>query len=163
MAAATPKEKADGIDSSFGEGPSFLYEGIELEVTGEAPRYVDLINTLLHEEWVRGNYSLNLEEVLDLANYSERIAGIAVYKPIFAPYLKREDERTEWLPRRGVLDKFSGSDSNGQPSGEYQTIKCTEEQIDELEKKVEEALVVGENHVNLSGLARLYRWEKHEI
>ena len=157
LGAAIRKKKVNELDTSYDEGPSFFYSGIELEITGDASQQLELVNQLLKEEWVSNTYALNFDDVLDLANYSERISGIGVYKPIFAPYLKREgEERPEWITGgEEFLVNVQNLGSDGKPSGDYQTVKFTKEQMDELEEKFDEAKVTGDDHVKISGVEQL--------
>ncbi|MGQ0511535.1 MAG: SNF2-related protein [Betaproteobacteria bacterium] len=86
------------------ERQMFPWEEFDLDLDGESSRHLEEGRQLLHLWRAKAQQSIPLEEVYSLTQYGERIEGIGIAKPIYSPFIKRQNESADdpWAPENLV-------------------------------------------------------------
>jgi SNF2 family DNA or RNA helicase len=117
----------------------------EFDLTLDANAEVELNRMLsILRTWQnQGDSIIMLEDIYELSDYSDRIEGIGIAKPIYVPALQKEkkegDEGTGWLPDdlTPVLKVLLPG------SGDHVLVPLTKEWVEKYEEKVAQAEKIG--------------------
>lgn len=67
----------------------YLWRDHDLQLLGDTHREVETLK-LAYDEWTRHRIAIRYADVNDLRNYSARVEGIGVQKPLTSPYIMRQ-------------------------------------------------------------------------
>lgn len=126
-----------------------FWEGFELEILGDTPDHIDQLQSVL-EAWSKPQTLVSYEDVHDLSQYSARIEGIGIEKPIYSASIARKKEDKEWFPEN-VVPFISFT-----PEGEEESsaIPINEEAIEALKIETQKAVLDGRDVVELPWLPK---------
>jgi len=90
------------LDVSLAKGFQLLgWNGYDLELQGETPRYLDELQAAL-EQRCKPPYMVSYAQVHDLSAYSSRIEDIGIEKPYYSPYIAKKKDDEGWFPENVV-------------------------------------------------------------
>ena len=93
------------------ESQCCFWEGYELEILGDTPDQLALLQTALHD-W-RSPRRITASEIFDLSRYSERVDGFGAEKPYYSPFIAKARQDGGWFPENivfGISYTPEGSD-----------------------------------------------------
>ncbi len=127
--------------------PLLAWDGYDFEINADTKNHLENLKDAL-AELKQPQVLIAYDQIHDLSNYSHRIEGIGIEKPIFSPYIAKKKEDEGWFPENAKpIISYS-------PPGSTETIDfpIDEETIDALEKKIREAEGTSKDSVQLTGL-----------
>lgn len=123
------------------------WDGYDFELNGDTKTHLDTLKAAL-SELSQPQVLIAYDQVHDLSNYSHRIEGIGIEKPIFSPYITKKKQEEGWFPDNATpIITYSAPGTD-----EIFDFPVDKDTIDALETKVKEAEADGKSFVTLSGL-----------
>ncbi len=126
-----------------------FWQGDELEIRGETPDHLRQLRDVL-EARKQQHTLVSYAEIHDLSQYSARIAGVGVEKPIYSPFIAKKQDDAEWFPENVTpLIAFT-------PEGESEpvAIPLNTKALTELREAIQKAETAGRNTVELPWLPK---------
>lgn len=85
------------LDQRLASGAQYCHwQGFDFDILGDTAAQADLLRAAL-DAW-RNPPPVDASEVLDLAQYSERVMGVGVQRAFYSPFIARLDENRGWFP-----------------------------------------------------------------
>lgn len=162
LVLTAPAEHVDPVELDFGhpvtmarfigevgtnvlaELPCACWKGYELEISGFGHRdLADLEN--LQQQWMRQLAGQDLDGVLDLSQYGERVIGIGPAQKVVSPFLQKSSTEI-WLPA-GMLSELG---MDGELLSKWDT--SNREHYEEFKANIESARIDGRPCARLPGV-----------
>ncbi len=127
------------IQAYESETPFFVWAGYEIERSQYLDQEIKSLKNDL-DDIQKYEDELQAKKVLDLANYSDRVIGIGEAEKLNSEFIQRDTGESDWLPQHLIdfKEQFQGDSAS--------------EQIESLERALQQALEDDADHVNLPGM-----------
>ncbi len=126
-----------------------FWEGYELEILGDTPDQLALLETVLRD--FRKKQWLSAAEVFDLSRYAEgKIEGIGEEQPYYSVFIARKSDGSGWFPDN-IVCGFSFIPEN---ENEPIDFPLTEERLQKFQSECEQAEAEGRTSFNFPGCSR---------
>lgn len=137
-----------GVEQAIARGFQLAFwQGNELEILGDTPSHLEELKTA-QKQRTRPRTLVAYADVHDLSNYSSRVEGVGIEKPIYSPFIAKKNEGEGWFPEN-VVPVISFT-----PAGETDpvAVPVNNQALDELRNHLKKAEAEGRETIELSWL-----------
>lgn len=124
--------------------PIFMWAGYTIDRTGYLDHQVQELKNNLTEIH-KYEDELQVQQVLDLSNYSDRVIGIGEAEKLNSEFIQRDSGESEWLPQH-----LMGLEQQLQDNFSYEEIELLEQSIKQAEQKGTDQVLIPNSNIEVS-------------